>query len=85
MRYLLSNGRSFTLRPVTGAEVLHVQQTAHRVPLLSVQTRLMLRSVTHLDDEPVFYPLLEWREMSETVREMMTAAWIKENITCAEL
>lgn len=73
-----TDGFSFVLRPATNHDGLFVTKTSY-FKFATPNDRLVLRTLTILCGEPVFYPLAEWRKMTEERREMIRAAYVSLN------
>ena len=71
----------FSLTPINLHDEQHVAATPEITQelRLSVEERLILRTLTALQGRVVFYPLLEWRRMTEGQCEMIRAAFRRLN------
>jgi hypothetical protein len=70
---------SFRLTPATGYDTLFVARTPHILSHLGPTVRMILRTVTHLNDRLVWYPLRQWSIMPEELRQVMRQAYHELN------
>ena len=68
MLQAMCNGQVFTLRQVSGRDVMDAIAARRRWGGQSIRTRLILRSIIEIDRRPVFFPLVEWLAMSDRKR-----------------